>query len=477
MASPIKTVLVNINRIRPAVAPIALDYLGHALKEHGIETDIIDLCFAEDPEREVDRYFAENEVSAVAVTLRNTDDTSFVSGDFFIPQLKTVTDRVKKRSDAPIILGGAGFSVMPEIILDYCDIDIGVWGEGEYALPLLASRLSQGEGIEDVPGAVLRRNGGFVRVPPTYVDLARSDAPRRDVVDNRRYFDEGGMGAVETKRGCTEACVYCADPLGKGTRTRLRSPESVADEVEALLGQGVDHLHLCDSEFNLPPDHALAVCDELAARCLGDRLRWYAYASPAPFTEEAASRWRKAGCAGVNFGVDSASDTVLKALGRHFTVADVIRTAEICHAQGLVFMYDLLLGGPGETRETLRETIETMKRLSPDRVGASLGVRVFPGTRLAARLAGEGPLRNNPNLQGAVTQENDFFYPVFYISSALGPYPEEYLAHVIGGDDRFFVMSRSVEGQNYNYNENTTLVRAIKAGYRGAFWDILRRAG
>ena len=270
-------------------------------------------------------------------------------------------------------------------------------------------------------------------------------------------------------------CIYCVDPLSKGCRVRPRSPESVADEVTALLRLGVDHLHLCDSEFNIPPEHARAVCHELLARGLGDRVRWYTYASPAPFTAEDAEIWQKAGCAGVNFGVDSADDSMLKALGRHFTAADIEETAAICHRQGLVFMYDLLLGGPGETKETLRGTVEAMKRLSPHRIGASLGVRVFPGTRLAARLTAECPLRDNPNLRGAVDGNDALLAPIFYLSAALGSHPEELLAHTVGDDKRFFLMSQGDAGQDYNYTENTTLVQAIRAGYRGAFWDILRK--
>jgi tRNA A37 methylthiotransferase MiaB len=60
------------------------------------------------------------------------------------------------------------------------------------------------------------------------------------MVDNRRYFSEGGMGNIETKRGCAKRCIYCADPLGKGDKVRCRSPKSVADEVEGLLAMGIN---------------------------------------------------------------------------------------------------------------------------------------------------------------------------------------------------------------------------------------------
>jgi radical SAM superfamily enzyme YgiQ (UPF0313 family) len=469
-----KMVLVNANRMRPPVVPLALEYLHHALTQSNIQADVLDLCFADDPFEDIDSYFSRNEVFAVAITFRNTDDTCMASREFLVPRLKEVTDRIRQATDAPLVVGGAGFSIMPEAILEYCDLDLGIWGEGEKVLPLLADRLCQSQELADLPGLIFRQGRLLVRNPSQYFELSHI-SPKREILDNRRYYTEGAMGAIETKRGCPMGCVYCADPLSKGDRVRLRSPRSVADEFESLLNQGVEHVHICDSEFNIPSQHAAAVCRELVGRGLGDRLRWYTYASPVPFTDEDALLWQKAGCVGVNFGVDSLVDPILKSLGRRFTSRDIEDTAAVCRRNGLVFMYDLLLGGPGETRYTLKQTIDLLKKISPDRVGANLGIRILPGTPLALRLQRQGPLDQNRNVLGA-TQGNDMLLdPVFYLSSALGSDPEQYLMGLIGGDDRFFLMSQGDVDQDYNYNENTVLVNAIEDGQRGAFWDILRR--
>jgi len=436
---------------------------------------LLDLCFSADTSADIRRYFSSNSVSVVVITLRNTDDTSFATRDFFLPKIKGIADCLRECTTAPIVIGGSGFSVAPEAVLEFCGIDLGIWGEGEYALPLLVDRILKGEDYRNVPGGLYRRKKGFHRNSPMYIDLAKMPTPRRDTVDNRRYYTEGGMGSIETKRGCPKKCIYCADPLGKGSKLRLRSPSSVADEIEALLGMGIDHIHICDSEFNYPYEHARSVCREILDRGLGSRVRWYAYCSPAPFDEELARLFLQAGCAGVNFGVDSANDGILKTLGRDFTAEDVARTAEICRRSGLVFMYDLLLGGPGETRDSLRETIEAMKRMSPHRVGASLGVRIYPETALAKKVLREGHIERNPNIHGE--RDSSFLAPVFYLSAELGEDASQYLEGLIDGDERFMFMSGGSSNSNYNYNANAVLVDAIRDGYRGAFWDILRRLG
>ena len=473
MLSDKSILLVNPNQMKPPVAPIALDYLASALKDSGYRVDLLDLCFSIDPFADIRRYFTSNSAFIVAITLRNTDDTTFATRDFFLPRIKKVAECLRDCTDAPIVIGGSGFSVAAEAVLEFCGLDLGIWGEGEYALPLLVDRLLKGEDYLNVSGLVYRSKKGFHRNSPAYIDLSKMLAPRRDTVDNRRYYTEGGMGGIETKRGCPRKCIYCSDPLGKGSKLRLRSPSNVVDEIEALLGMGIDYIHICDSEFNYPYEHARSICREIIDRGLGSRVRWYAYCSPAPFDEELCRLFMQTGCAGVNFGADSANDRILKTLGRDFTSEEVARTAEICRRLGLVFMYDLLLGGPGETRDSLKETIESMKRMSPHRVGASLGVRVYPKTSLARMVLQQGPIERNPNLHGE--KDPSFLAPVFYLSAELGEDASQYLEGLIGGDGRFMFMSGGSSNSNYNYNANAVLVDAIRDGYRGAFWDILRR--
>jgi len=289
-------------------------------------------------------------------------------------------------------------------------------------------------------------------------------------VDNRRYFREGGQAGIETKRGCPGRCIYCADPVAKGKRTRTRPPKAVVDELQRLLEQGIDHIHTCDSEFNLPAWHAFEVCREIVRRNLGDKLRWYAYCSPAPFSGELAGLMREAGCVGINFGVDHGDEEMLRRLGRDFTPDDITNVTRSCQEAGIVVMLDLLLGSPGETKESIARTIDRVRRAGPERIGVALGVRVYPGTALADLVVSE------ERGEGLVGGE-DPSAPLFFVEPAVAPFAFELLDQLIGDDGRFFFFDPSRPSKNYNYNANQRLVDAIREGYRGAYWDILRRYG
>jgi radical SAM superfamily enzyme YgiQ (UPF0313 family) len=189
----------------------------------------------------------------------------------------------------------------------------------------------------------------------------------------------------------------------------------------------------------------------------------------------------QAGCVGINFTADSASPGMLKTYRQPHSPEDLARAVRLARDHGISVMLDLLLGGPGETPETLKVTVDFMKRIGPDAVGAQLGVRVYPHTALAELVASEGPLDANPSLHRKYPGPVDLFRPTFYISATLGDRPAKLVRELVGGDRRFFEPQDDGDrrdgdpASDYNYNDNTPLVNAIAAGARGAYWDILRK--
>lgn len=458
-----RVLLVNTNRIEPPIAPIGLDYVGSALEQAGHEVRLLDLCWSDDDRAAASDAFSDVHFDLVGLSFRNTDDCYFASKCSFVSILTGDVALVREFYDGPVVVGGCGFSMMPVPLLEETGADYGIRGEGEAALPALLDALAGRVPLDAVPGLVHSREGAWVMNDPAYADVASLSLSARRTIDNARYFTSGGQGGIETKRGCPGKCVYCADPVIKGKASRLRPPDDVVAEIRSLLVQGVDVLHTCDSEFNMPVEHAVEVCRAVIEAGLGENLRWYAYMSPSPVTRELLLGMKRAGCVGVNFGVDSGSDAMLRRLGRRFGRREILATAKLCRELEMVFMFDLLIGAPGESANTLRETLDLAQVAAPDCVGVSAGVRVYPGTPLAGQLA-----------RREMTGDPATLEPAFYLSPGMGPEPYATVREMIGEDPRFFLPGGGDE-RDYNYNDNIVLQNAIDSGARGAYWDILRR--
>ncbi len=469
-----EVLLINPNLMKPPVTPVAVDFLASALRAGGFAVRFLDLAFERDVDAAIEREI--NEIGGsplfVGVTTRNIDDSFFVTRDFCLSRTASIIRTIKKLTDAPVVLGGVGYSVFPTAALEYCGGDYGIRGDGEIAIVRLAEYFSGEGSLSDAPGLVGRSNGEYRQNDPEPVDLSLLELGDRDTVDNLRYQREGGMVGFETKRGCASSCSYCADIPAKGRKSRLRSPEQVAREISSLADRGVEYFQTCDSEFNIPYRHAVDVCREFIRAGLDERIRWYAYMEPRYFDEKLASLMKRAGCVGINFGADHVSPRILQALGRKHTAGMIEEAAGLCRKHGIVSMFDLMLGAPGETPETLREVVEFVKRVDPSCAGASLGVRLYPGTPLAGLLAPQ--IRSNaPGIHGA--GRDDLLRPVYYLSPELGDDPHRLLEDIIGGDERFLTASPEGGDGDFNYNDHSVLSEAIRSGERGTFWDILRR--
>ena len=471
-----RIVLVNPNPMKPPVTPVSLDYLGAACRRAGIDVALIDCSIESDWKNRLSLVL-EDEPILVGVTIRNIDDSYFASRDFSLGRVIPVLEEIKRSTEAPICLGGIGFSIFPIETLDFCDVPFGVRGGGENALVKLVIALNDAGDLETVPGLVWKENGEYRKNEAVPVPLETIDPASRSTIDNECYLEKGGQVGFESKRGCSLNCVYCPEPFIRGKDVRMRRPLNVVEELSNLFHRGINVFHTCDSEFNCPYFHALEVSEAIIRAGLGDKIKWYAYCTPEYFSDELANSMAQAGCVGIDFGADHGDNGMLRRLGHGYTSGDLIRVREICRKHHIVCMFDLLLGSPGETRESIEKTIRLMKKIEPDRVGISLGVRLYPMTRLGREIreSSKGALSDNPNLFGNLKDNDSWLRPLYFCDTRLGEDMEEWLAGIVGDDPRFLLGRRTDANLNYNYNDNPELTKAIKGGYRGAYWDILRR--
>ena len=158
--------LVNTNCIKPPIAPIGLDYVAEALHASRHQVEICDPLGADDCNLAITQFFRQREFDLVGVTLRNTDDCVFTSRQSFLEPFCAMVKNIRQYTEGLIILGGVGFSVIPEEVLNLCGADAGIWGEGEFPLVELANRLQEKRQWFDLPNLIWRTHDRWHRNPP-----------------------------------------------------------------------------------------------------------------------------------------------------------------------------------------------------------------------------------------------------------------------------------------------------------------------
>ena len=420
-----QVVLVNSNRWKQAIAPLAIDHLAAALEAKGISYEMLDLCLTRDPVGAIRRFFESRKPRLIGVSFRNLDDVLY--GMSFLDDLKRTVELIRSAApESAVVLGGSGFSVAPEAILDYCGLDLGVSGEGEEALPLLCSHLGDAAAYPSIPGLVYRGEGGFVRNPQGAMSMDGFTLAGTSRPGFKLYHSGGetiGSVGIQTKRGCAGKCAYCVVPNAEGRCRRLRPPGIVVDEIEESVKLGATRFFIADSEFNEPERHAIAICEEIIKRGLESKMQWTAYTSCIEFSTALATMMKCAGCRLAIASFDSACDDVLEKLGKRHRRADIDVAMSAAQEAGLPIAYCPMIGGPGETLNTLLDTISflTSHRVKVT-VTEPVGIRIYPNTPMADYVFNEGFESKNPNLWGMVKGNEDLLRPVYYISAGLGAY-------------------------------------------------------
>jgi anaerobic magnesium-protoporphyrin IX monomethyl ester cyclase len=411
-----RVLLVSTNRERAPqpVVPNGVACVASALAHAGHDVRVLDLCFVRDPiraARDAARAFAPD---VIGVSVRNIDNSDLIALRHYTPEAAAVTQALRGAAPrASVIAGGAAFGVAPAALTDALDVDWAVAGDGERATVALIDALAAAHDPGDVPGLVRRDGAGTRLIPPGGEGSLDTlpDMRVQDWIDLRAYQRHGATVPIQTKRGCVFRCVYCTYLNVEGWGYRLRDPDSVADEMESLVRErGVRRFEFVDSTFNSPPRHAIGVCESIVRRGLRVHLDTTNF-TPASATPELLAAMRPAGFRWLGITAESASDSVLARLDKGFDAARVRDVAVRVERAGMGVLWIFLVGGPGETPETLDETLRFAQwRLSRgDAVYLTVGLRIYPGTTLQQIAAAEG----------VIDASDALLTPTFYFSPAL----------------------------------------------------------
>jgi len=361
----VKVAFVSGNReqLPDAVIPLGLLSVMAATPERH-ESNLVDLCFEEEPDRALARRLGQLAPDVVALGMRNIQSGDYSGVGHSLDYYRGLVAAVRGATDAPLILGGAGFSVMPAKLMRHLEPDYGISGEGERAFPALLEALESGAGVEAIASLHRFVDGEVTSNPPQrdFLDMNSLAPPDRARVDPR-YYERYGIDSIQTKRGCPLRCDYCTYPIIEGRVGRTRDPLRVADEVESLAEHGARHFFVVDSVFNLPKTHAKQVCRELVAR--RNPIPWTCYANPLGFDPELAELMIAAGCAGMEVGSDAGTDEVLLRLRKGFDTARIREFRAISQAAGLPDCHTFILGTPGEKLDDVLRTLDFIVDLDP----------------------------------------------------------------------------------------------------------------
>jgi anaerobic magnesium-protoporphyrin IX monomethyl ester cyclase len=415
-ATGTRVLLVSTNRERQPypVVPNGLACVASALAEAGHKIRFVDLCFERNPVRAASKAAREMNPSIIGVSVRNIDNSDSIALRHYTPEGRAIFAALRTAApDARIIAGGAAFGVAPEALFRDFGVDYAVAGDGERASVALVNALARGETVGSIPGLVRSMEGTVHFTPPAEdasLDSLASPSLHR-WIDLRRYERHGATIPIQTKRGCVYKCVYCTYRNVEGWGYRTRDPERVADEIEELYRKaGVRNFDFVDSTFNSPPGHALEVCEAITRRKLRVHLDTTNF-TPATASNELLTAMHKAGFRTLGITAESASDSVLARLEKGFTASKVRDVAERVEKAGIRTLWIFLVGGPGETQQTLEETLQFAAwRLGRgDAVYLTVGLRVYPGTTLHKIAIAEG----------VVPQDSTLLDPTFYFSPTL----------------------------------------------------------
>jgi len=236
-----RILFISPNRLRLVVPPLPLglaSVVAAVQDEH--EVRVLDFMFAADPLEQVRRAVAEFAPEIIALSVRNIDNQDSRNPESFIGEIKNLVNLLRKLSAAPIVVGGAGFSIMPRQFMEYLGADFGIAGEGEGAFREFLAALEGSRDWETVSGLVWR-DGEDWRLNPVQrvADLKSLPPPALEYFTPDLYQEAvgsaklPGMAPVQTRRGCPMKCIYCTTPLLEGRLFRSWEPAQVASWLAA----------------------------------------------------------------------------------------------------------------------------------------------------------------------------------------------------------------------------------------------------
>ena len=349
------------------IIPMGLLYLAAILEQNDYEVDVLDLLVSRYTKDKIRRKLEQYQPDIVGVT---SVTMNYHTASDILKHCKSVNP------DVVTVIGGPHVTFASVETLNEAPwIDIVVMGEGEQTLVDIVS----GKKLDYIDGIAFRSDGVKVTAQRALIEnLDELPLPARHLFPTSRYHALASHCSLITGRGCPFNCIFCVGSKMGGRRARFRDPKLVVDEIEQGLALGFGEVNLEDDLFTLNHTHLHAICDDIIAR--GLKFKWSVFARVDTVNPVVLQKLKLAGCDWLCYGIESGNQQILDIVKKKITLDKIRESVKMAKDAGVNVLASFILGLPGETKETLLQTMEFAQEL--DTYYGFHVLAPFPGTEV-----------------------------------------------------------------------------------------------
>jgi radical SAM superfamily enzyme YgiQ (UPF0313 family) len=370
--------------------PLNLLYLAASLRAHGYAVDVLEANGLRMTDEQIKEHIRATRPSLVGIPVYSE----------ILHQVRLLTELAKEAGAEKVVLGGPHTAAVPERSLEYFPrADFLLCGEAEDTLPQLVAELNNPSAYPSISGLWWRENGEL-KVNPCdgqKPDIHQIPRPARDLVEevyaSKRYYTvmvrQRPVDTIMTSRGCPFRCNFC---YNTNFKYRGRTPEDVIDELVSIRQRGIRNVEIVDDHFTAHRERAMKIFDLIIAEKLGISFRIKSRVNVVD--EELLARARQAGAYQISYGMESGVQRILDAMNKKTKVEHIVEATRLTQKAGLAVHSSWVFGYPGETPESIEETIDLIVKLKPTTANVAM-MRPYPETAAYHEAKEQGMLRGD----------------------------------------------------------------------------------
>jgi len=363
--------------------PLGLLYLASSLEKEGFEVFVKDYYKEswKDSRDKMIEAIKKADPDVVGFTCVTMNRTSCC-------KMATITKRINP--DIKVVMGGVHASSMYEQILMNFPVDAIVIGEGEITTPELISAFKNNKSLKKVKGIAFKDKNKVIRTEPRMPihNLDSLPFPKHEFFKD--VMKKTGTALMITSRGCPFGCIFCSTSQYWGRSWRPRSAKNVVDEIEYIIKKFpyVNRIFFHDDTFILDNQRAIDICNEILKRKI--KITWECSGRIDRISKEMLLKMKEAGCTNIIYGMESGSEKILRVIDKKITKEQIKKAVDLTNEVGLTYHAYLMVGNPGETWETIKETVNFIKTLKNLEVNSVGRLEIYPNSPVYALAKEQG---------------------------------------------------------------------------------------